>query len=339
VQSIGMTKLSSNIIFHLHGEAMSNSKLKGIGYQAKPATIRWKNPNGTDSGVTTIFNPNTGDPFGTGPAGTLNEPVFDARYGGSNRPKAPDGTSLSLPIDAETILGVGTRAMQMAVDLGEQFGDGWTGTLETHDMKVSPRDAHDFSATKPGDFHALMARFGIGTGAPGNAGSVPGTPAIVKLESPSPGLIKLVVRTRLEPYAFEVRVTTGAGLEGVYSIPVQPHNRPAREIDLEVPVSGTLEVVVRAKLGNTPGAWSSARKVTVEARAATGPVSPQPEPGPVIPKPVDPSPEPDSSLTPAPQRVDELWSWINTDVWPLLRPVAVLVIEFARGVLARWKSR
>lgn len=341
---------------------MSNGKLKGIGYQAKPAIIRWKNPNGTDSGVTTVFNPNTGDPFGTGPAGTLNEPVFDARYGGNNRPKAPDGTSLSLPIDAETILGAGTRAMQLAVDRGEQFGDGWTGTPETHDMQVSPRDAHDFAATRPGDFHALMARFGIGTGAPGSTGSMPGTPAIVRVESPGPGLIRLVVRTRLEPYAFDVRVRTefdiklrtGTGIEEtIISVPVQPHNRAAREIEIALPVeiSGYVEVAIRAKLGDTTGPWSATRLVATEPREA-GPVVPVPVPVPVGPKPINPDPDPDPKpvdptpvpdpivpLTPAAQRVDELWSWVNSDLWPLLRPAAIVALEFARGVLTRWKAR
>lgn len=232
------------------------SKIPGVGYNPGPGRVFWVWPGGASAG-TTAFNPDAGDPFGTGAAGTLNLQVFNARYGG--RPVRDDGTIGLFVVDAETVLGALTRAMEIAAAQGLEAE--FRGQAATHTMVPTLRESHDYAATHQDGGRSLMARTGVGAGG-GGVGTTPGQPRIEKLTSPGPGLIQVIFVTG-KATAFQIQA-------GSLSVPVQdPQQGNTRTILIELPPGegGEIEVTVQAFLEGVPGKLSKPKKVQVEPRA------------------------------------------------------------------------
>lgn len=230
------------------------SKIPGVGYSPGPGRVFWIWPGSRESAGTTAFNPAAGDPFGTGAAGTLNLAVFNARYGG--RPVRADGTIANFVIDAETVLGLLTRAMEVAASQGLE--PEFRGQAATHTMVPTLRESHDYAATHQDGGLSLVHRVLGG----GGAGPAPGQPRIDKLTSPGPGLLQVVFITG-KATAFQIQA-------GSHSFPVQdPEQGNTRTILVELPpgVGGEIEVTVQAFLEGVPGKLSKAKKVQVEPRA------------------------------------------------------------------------
>lgn len=231
------------------------SKIPGVGYNPGPGRVFWVWPGGASAG-TTNFNPAAGDPFGTGTAGTLDLAVFNARYGG--RPVRADGTIGLFVVDAETVLGALTRAMELAAKAGE--GD-FAGKEATHTLVPTLREAHDYAATHPDGGRSLMARMGVGGGGAGGGTTSVGQPRITKISSPGPGLIALSFVTGA---ATSFQIKAGA-LEVPFPDPQQGNTRSAT-IKLPPGVGGDIEVTVRAFRDGVPGKWSQPKTVKVTPR-------------------------------------------------------------------------
>jgi hypothetical protein len=238
------------------------SKIPGVGYNPGAGTVFWVWPGGASAG-TTKFTPAAGDPFGTGTAGTLNLAVFNARYGG--RPVRADGTIGLFVVDAETVLGALTRAMELAAKAGE--GE-FTGKEATHTMVPTLQESHDFAATHPDGGRSLMTRFGVGGGGPGGATGI-GQPRITKISSPGPGRIELTWVTGVAS-AFQIKAGT---FEVPFPDPQQGNTRTG-VIELPAGLGGELEVTVRAFRDGVPGKWSQVKKVQVEPRKGDKPTDP-----------------------------------------------------------------
>jgi hypothetical protein len=231
------------------------SKIEGVGYNPGPGRVFWIWPGSRESAGTTAFNPAAGDPFGTGAAGTLNLAVFNARYGG--RPVRADGTIGNFVVDAETVLGLLTRAMEIAAEQGLE--PEFRGQAATHTMVPTLRESHDYAATHQDGGLSLIHRVLGG----GGAGPAPGQPRIEKLTSPGPGLIQVVFITG-KATAFQIQA-------GSLSVPVQdPQQGNTRTILIELPPGegGEIEVTIQAFLEGVPGKLSKPKKIkNVEPRA------------------------------------------------------------------------
>lgn len=241
---------------------MSNGgKIPGVGYNPGPGTVFWVWPGGQNAG-TTPFNPSAGDPFGTGPGGVLSLATFNARYGG--RPVRSDGTIGNLVVDAETVLGALTRAMELAAKQGAE--PEFKGRAETHTMVPTIREAHDYAAVHQDGGRSLMSRMGIGS-ALGTGGNPPGQPAIVKLTSSSPGRITVGLKTG-QADSFEVQATvSGAEAGFAIAVPDREDQFPTRIYEIELPssLSGRLQIRARSFLGGVSGKWSIQKFVNVVA--------------------------------------------------------------------------
>lgn len=245
------------------------SKIPGVGYNPGPGKVYWIWPGSRESAGTTAFNPAAGDPFGTGVGGTLNLAVFNARYGG--RPVRADGTIGNFVVDAETVLGALTRAMELAAAKGAE--PAFTGKAETHTMIPTLREAHDYAAVHPDGGSSLMGSQGIGGGMSGQGGtSGPGQPRITKISSPLAGQIELSWITGAAS-AFLVKIES---IEIPIPDPKQGNTRSA-VLDLPAGLGGSLLVSVRAFRDGVAGKWSQAKRVAVEPSRHDGPVEP-PEP-------------------------------------------------------------
>lgn len=245
------------------------SKIPGVGYSPGPGTVFWIWPGSREPAGTTVFNPSAGNPFGTGTAGTLDEAVFNARYGG--RPRRADGTIANLVIDAETVLGLLTRAMEVCAEKG--LVPEFKGTPATHTMVPTILEAHDWAATHADGGQSLINLFRT---IPTDAGPVGprstttiGQPRITELSSPGPGRISLTWVTGPGHSGFEVKA-------GSISVPIDGSTMTA-SIELPPGEGGEIEVAVRAFKGGTAGKWGRPRKVSVQPRAA----GPRPDPNPV----------------------------------------------------------
>lgn len=240
------------------------SKIPGVGYSPGPGVVFWIWPGSRESAGTTVFNPSAGNPFGTGTAGTLDDAVFNARYGG--RPRRADGTIGNLVVDAETILGALTRAMEILA--GQGAVPEFKGTSATHTMIPTILEAHDWAATHADGGASLMAQAGVGSGASGTASI--GQPRITEISSPGPGLISLSWITGEGHSGFEVKA-------GSISVPIEGSTMTA-SVELPPGEGGEIEVTVRAFKEGTAGKWSRPRKISVQPRA--GGTDPGPGPGP-----------------------------------------------------------
>lgn len=230
------------------------SKIEGVGYNPGPGLVFWIWPGSRESAGTTAFNPAAGDPFGTGASGTLNLAVFNARYGG--RPVRADGTIGNFVVDAETVLGLLTRAMEVAAEKGLE--PEFRGQAATHTMVPTLRESHDYAATHQDGGLSFINRVLGG----GGSGPVPGQPRIDKLTSPGPGLVQVIFITG-KANAFQIQA-------GSFSALVQdPQQGNTRTIVIKLPpeVGGEIEVTVQAFLGGVPGKLSKPKKVKVEPRA------------------------------------------------------------------------
>lgn len=236
------------------------SKIPGVGYTPSPGNCFWVWPGGASAG-TTPFNPDTADPF-TAAGGQLDLGAFNARYGG--RPVRADGTIGMFVVDAETVLGSLTRAMELAAAQGLE--PAFTGRPDTHTMIPTIREAHDYAATHQDGGKSLMYRMGVGGGASGHGGSsqLPGQPRIETIASPAPGRISLAwITGQADSFEIEMFPSMGEVVRTRVEDPKQGNRRSA-VIDLPAGHGGIVGVSVRAFRGATGGKWSIHRRVTVE---------------------------------------------------------------------------
>lgn len=250
-------------------------KTPGVGYNPPPGTCFWVWPGGA-SAATSPFNPNTPDPF-TAAGGQLDLAAFNARYGG--RPVRADGTVGMFVVDAETVLGALTRAMEMAAKQGTE--PAFTGKPETHTMVPTIVEAHDYAATHADGGRSLMTQMGVGGGASGQGGSsLPGQPRIESIASPAPGRISLSwVTGAADSFEIEMSPSVGSVVRTRVQDPKQGNKRSAT-IDLPPGHGGIVGVSVRAFRGETGGKWGIVRRVAVEPRQGTTdkPVEPPKKP-------------------------------------------------------------
>lgn len=313
-----------------------------VGFRPKNGdTVYWQN------GEKTTFT-DTGSVFPNTPR------AFYARYGQPKSEPDPDKRSTRLIVEAETVFGqLGRAMMNAAEDPNNPWGLKFSGIPE-----ATPLELHDFAATQmPRGWAGSDIKktyFDSKGGTTGNEGANPDgmlslkipSPTIYKISSPEPGKIHLAWRTRMDfQYTFVVRafsfgnqildVSAGTAREAVVTLPAG--------------IGGLIEFRVVAMKAGVLGAEGPSRLINVKAKDQQEGTVPTPT-VPVIPS----KPEPDrqtptpvgsvgqvgpSGLSPASQRVDELWAWVNRDLWPLLRPAAILILEFTRGVLSRWRSK
>lgn len=242
------------------------SKIPGVGYTPPPGQVFWIWPGSRESAGTTSFNPAAGEPFGTGPAGTLNLDVFNARYGG--RPVREDGTIGNFVVDAETVLGLLTRAMEIAAEKGLE--PEFKGKASTHTMVPTLRESHDYAATHPDGGMGLI--HGVLGGSAGGGGNLPGQPKIKTIKSPAPGKIELSWITGAAS-SFLIK----AGSFETPFLDQQQGNTRSAIIELPPGLGGEISVTIQAFRDGVGGKWSLAKRVTVEPRQS-GPVEPPVEP-------------------------------------------------------------
>lgn len=237
------------------------SKIPGVGYNPPPGTCFWVWPGGAPAG-TTPFNPMVPDPF-TNASGQLDLAAFNARYGG--RPTREDGTVGMLVVDAETVFGALTRAMELAAKQGSE--PSFAGKPDTHTMIPTICEAHDYAATHPDGGKSLMTQMGIGGGGSGQGGSSgPGQPRIETIYSPAPGRISLSwITGAADSFEIEINPSVGEVVRTRVEDPRQGNKRSS-VIDLPPGHGGIVGVFVRAYRGATSGKWSIGKRVTVEPR-------------------------------------------------------------------------
>ena len=308
------------------------SKIPGVGYKPSPGTCYWVWPGGASAG-TTPFNPGTPDPF-TAANGQLDLASFNARYGG--RPVRADGTVGMFVVDAETVMGALTRAMELAAKQGAARD--FSGGSDTHTMVPTILEAHDYAATHPDGGRSLMTQMGVGGGAAGGGGSKPGQPRIDALTSPAEGQI-LVKWTTGAADAFEISVSPAVGKPAALLFPDRKQGNAREElVSLRAGEGGMVSVMLRALRGGAFGKWSKARTVGVKPSTAT---AEEPPVDPITPPaPVSGLISPPGTLSPASVRCEELRgilrqipglpapaSWLIGDGWVVGKVFAVPLLR------------
>jgi hypothetical protein len=242
--------------------------------------VRWRCPGGSGGVVAvTTLNKAAGNPFGAGPAGTLNRAMYDARYGRPS-PALCNGAEPTFLIYAETKDSQLQGDMQQACLRGEaafqdqRAWDCWPGPNQGHGESIEAED------------YAAVVGVSPKPGAAGGGNSAPGVPAIIALSSPGPGLVAVTWQTRAGHDHFLVQA--GSGFR---QIPGGSTTRYSTIVELPPGEGGRVEVRIRASMGGPLGKASAVKVVNVEPRpAAPAPprVKPDPPPAPSVDPPVTP---------------------------------------------------
>jgi hypothetical protein len=241
--------------------------------------VRWRCPGKAGVVAVTSLNKAAGNPFGTGPVGTFNDPVYAARYG---RPSADlcNGVRPTFLIYAEGKDSQLQGDMQQACLRGEEafqdqrIWDCWPGPNRGHGESIEVED------------YAAVVGVSPKPGAAGGGNSVPGVPAIIALSSPGPGLVAVTWQTRAGHDHFLVQA--GSGFR---QIPGGSTTRYSTIVEVPPGEGGRVEVTVRASMGGPLGKASAVKVVNVEPRPAAPappPVKPDPPPSPPVEPPVAP---------------------------------------------------
>jgi hypothetical protein len=237
--------------------------------------VRWRCPGKAGVVAVTSLNKAAGNPFGTGPVGTFNDPVYAARYG---RPSADlcNGVRPTFLIYAEGKDSQLQGDMQQACLRGEEafqdqrIWDCWPGPNRGHGESIEVED------------YAAVVGVSPKPGAASGNNSTPGVPAILTVFNPGPGLVAVSWKTRAGHDHFLVQA--GSGFR---QIPGSTATRYSTVVELPPGEGGRIEVTVRASMGGPLGKASVSKFLDVQPI----PVAPSKPPDPpVTPPPVGPQP-------------------------------------------------